>query len=146
MRCQQKRIYGRTRTPGPSHSGALGALALGCDLERPHPRSGQPRAIAADRHHHSAPNFNSARTSSFKTEQGVEVNTLLHVTPCLMAQPVLQYFANVGGGGTDLLIGMIPHHSFDSRRDSRASDLVVNSTLAWDIDSTVGFLDKWPGT
>jgi len=34
-----------------------------------------------------------------KTEQGVEFNTLLDVLPMLLLQPVVQYYANVGGGG-----------------------------------------------
>jgi carbohydrate-selective porin OprB len=35
---------------------------------------------------------------SSKTEQGVEFNTLLDVAPMLLLQPVIQYYANVGGG------------------------------------------------
>jgi hypothetical protein len=35
---------------------------------------------------------------AFKTEQGVEFNTLLDVLPMLLLQPVVQYYANVGGG------------------------------------------------
>jgi carbohydrate-selective porin OprB len=34
----------------------------------------------------------------WKTEQGVEFNALLDVLPMLLLQPVLQYYANVGGG------------------------------------------------
>ena len=37
-------------------------------------------------------------TPPFKTEQGVEFNTLLDPLPMLLLQPVIQYFANVGGG------------------------------------------------
>lgn len=36
--------------------------------------------------------------ASWKTEQGVEFNTLLDVLPMLLLQPVIQYYANVGGG------------------------------------------------
>jgi len=36
--------------------------------------------------------------SSFKAEQGVEFNTLLDVAQMLLVQPVIQYYANVGGG------------------------------------------------
>jgi carbohydrate-selective porin OprB len=32
------------------------------------------------------------------TEQGLEFNTLLDVLPMLLLQPVVQYYANVGGG------------------------------------------------
>jgi porin len=53
---------------------------------------------------HLSPNFDTVGRPSFKTEQGLEFNTLLHMTPSLMAQPVLQYFANVGGGGTRAVV------------------------------------------
>ena len=45
-----------------------------------------------------SPDFLPPRTSPFKTEQGVEFNTLLDVLPMLLLQPVIQYYANVGGG------------------------------------------------
>jgi len=35
---------------------------------------------------------------AFKTEHGVEFNSLLDVLPMLLVQPVVQYYANVGGG------------------------------------------------
>jgi hypothetical protein len=35
---------------------------------------------------------------AFKTEQGVEFNPLLDPLPMILLQPVVQYFANVGGG------------------------------------------------
>jgi porin len=35
---------------------------------------------------------------SWKTEQGVEFNALLDVLPMMLLQPVIQYYANVGGG------------------------------------------------
>jgi porin len=34
---------------------------------------------------------------AWKTEQGVEFNALLDVAPMLLLQPVVQYYANVGG-------------------------------------------------
>jgi len=37
-------------------------------------------------------------TSARETEQGVEFNALLDVLPMLLLQPVMQYYANVGGG------------------------------------------------
>jgi porin len=37
-------------------------------------------------------------TSVWKPEQGVEFNALLGVLPMLLLQPVIQYYANVGGG------------------------------------------------
>src|SRR5882757_332323 len=45
-----------------------------------------------------SPNFLPPGQPSFKTEQGVEFNTLLDVAPMLLLQPVIQYYANVGGG------------------------------------------------
>jgi carbohydrate-selective porin OprB len=35
---------------------------------------------------------------AWKTEQGVEFNALLNVLPMVLLQPVVQYYANVGGG------------------------------------------------
>jgi carbohydrate-selective porin OprB len=35
---------------------------------------------------------------AFKTENGVEFNSLLDFLPMLLLQPVVQYYANVGGG------------------------------------------------
>jgi carbohydrate-selective porin OprB len=37
-------------------------------------------------------------TPSWKTEQGIEFNSLLDVAPMLLLQPAIQYYANVGGG------------------------------------------------
>jgi porin len=42
--------------------------------------------------------FLSPGMSPWKTEQGVEFNALLDVAPMLLLQPVIQYYANVGGG------------------------------------------------
>jgi porin len=53
---------------------------------------------------HLSPIFKVSGAPSFKAEQGVELNTLLHMTPCLMAQPVLQYYLNVAGGGTRAVV------------------------------------------
>ena len=45
-----------------------------------------------------SPQFLPPRTPAWKTEQGVEFNTLLDPLPMLLLQPVVQYYANVGGG------------------------------------------------
>jgi porin len=37
-------------------------------------------------------------TPAWKTERGVEFNALLNVLPMIFLQPVIQYYANVGGG------------------------------------------------
>jgi porin len=42
--------------------------------------------------------FLSPGMPPFKTEHGVEFNTLLDPLPMLLLQPVIQYYANVGGG------------------------------------------------
>jgi porin len=43
-------------------------------------------------------NFLSSGMPAWKTEHGVEFNTLLDVAPIILIQPVIQYYANVGGG------------------------------------------------
>jgi porin len=42
--------------------------------------------------------FLSPGMPAWKTEQGIEFNSLLDVAPMLLLQPVIQYYANVGGG------------------------------------------------
>ena len=44
-----------------------------------------------------SPQFLPAGTPAWKTEQAVEFNALLDVLPMLLLQPVIQYYANVGG-------------------------------------------------
>jgi porin len=46
---------------------------------------------------HLSQDFVPAGTPAWKAEHGVEFNTLLDVAPMLLLQPVVQYFANVGG-------------------------------------------------
>jgi porin len=45
-----------------------------------------------------SPQFLPPGAVPYKTEQGVEFNALLDVLPMLLLQPVIQYYANVGGG------------------------------------------------
>jgi carbohydrate-selective porin OprB len=45
-----------------------------------------------------SPQFLPPNQPAFKTEQGVEFNALLDPLPMLLLQPVIQYYANVGGG------------------------------------------------
>jgi porin len=45
-----------------------------------------------------SPQFLPPGVTAWKTEQGVEFNALLDVLPMLLLQPVVQYYANVGGG------------------------------------------------
>jgi carbohydrate-selective porin OprB len=45
-----------------------------------------------------SPQFLPVGMPAWRTEQGVEFNALLDVLPMLLLQPVVQYYANVGGG------------------------------------------------
>ncbi len=45
-----------------------------------------------------SPQFLPPGIAAWRTEQGVEFNTLLDPLPMLLLQPVIQYYANVGGG------------------------------------------------
>jgi porin len=45
-----------------------------------------------------SPQYLPTGSPAWKTEQGVEFNALLDVLPMLLLQPVVQYYANVGGG------------------------------------------------
>jgi porin len=49
-------------------------------------------------HNSLSQQFDPHGAPPFKTEQGVEFNALLDVLPMLLLQPVVQYYANVGGG------------------------------------------------
>ena len=49
-------------------------------------------------HSGQSSNFLLKGAPAWKVEHGVECNALLSVLPMLQLQPVLQYFANVGGG------------------------------------------------
>jgi carbohydrate-selective porin OprB len=42
--------------------------------------------------------FLQTGTHSWKTERALECNALLDIAPMLLLQPVVQYYANVGGG------------------------------------------------
>jgi porin len=44
-----------------------------------------------------SPQFQPPGTAPWKTEHAVEFNTLLDPLPMLLVQPVIQYYANVGG-------------------------------------------------
>ena len=46
-----------------------------------------------------SPQFLPADSPPWKTERGVEFNSLLDPLPMLLLQPVVQYYANVGGRG-----------------------------------------------
>jgi porin len=47
---------------------------------------------------HLSADYQPAGSPAFKVEHGVEVNSMLHVTRSVLLQPVVQYYANVGGG------------------------------------------------
>jgi len=48
--------------------------------------------------------FLSPGAPAYKTEQGVEFNALLDFLPMLLLQPVIQYYANVGGGARQAVV------------------------------------------
>jgi porin len=45
-----------------------------------------------------SPQFLPPGMSPWKTEHGLEFNALLDIAPMLLLQPVIQYYANAGGG------------------------------------------------
>ena len=45
-----------------------------------------------------SPQFLPSGAPAWQTEHGVEFNTLLNILPMIIVQPVIQYYANVGGG------------------------------------------------
>ena len=47
---------------------------------------------------HLSQQFLPLKSPPWKTEHGVEFNSLLDLSPVLLLQPVIQYYANVGGG------------------------------------------------
>jgi carbohydrate-selective porin OprB len=48
--------------------------------------------------------FLSPGAPPWRTERGVEFNALLNVLPMIILQPVIQYYANVGGGGQSAVV------------------------------------------
>lgn len=53
---------------------------------------------------HLSQQFLPAGAPPWKSEQGVEFNTLLDVAPMILLQPVVQYYTNVGGGTRSALV------------------------------------------
>ena len=51
-----------------------------------------------------SPQFQTHSTAPWRTEQAVEFNTLIGVLPMMYLQPVIQYFANDGGGSQRSLV------------------------------------------
>ncbi len=47
---------------------------------------------------HLSQDFHNADTPEFRREHGLELNSMLHVTPYLLVQPTAQYYLNAGGG------------------------------------------------
>jgi porin len=55
---------------------------------------------------HLSSDFRPNNASKWNTEHGLEFNVLLDVAPMVMLQPVVQYYANVGGGsGSAVVLG-----------------------------------------
>jgi porin len=51
-----------------------------------------------------SPQFLPAGLGAWRTEHGIEFNALLDVLPMVLLQPVVQYYANVGGGTEHALV------------------------------------------
>ena len=68
-----------------------------------HSQSAQQETVSSPDSHETgqgplSPQFLPPGTPAWSTEQGVEFNTLLDPLPMFLVQPVVQYYANVGGG------------------------------------------------
>jgi len=48
--------------------------------------------------------FRPNSMTTWNTEHGLEFNVLLDIAPMLLLQPVLQYYANVGGGSQSAVV------------------------------------------
>jgi len=53
---------------------------------------------------HLSSDFRPKNASSWNIEHGLEFNMLLDVAPMVMLQPVVQYYANVGGGSQSAVV------------------------------------------
>ena len=73
-------------------------LTAGLRFNEPLPLKIHNTMPRGDVRNNLSPQFFPPGMPAFKTEQGVEFNTLLDPLPMILLQPVVQYFANVGGG------------------------------------------------
>jgi porin len=53
---------------------------------------------------HLSPDFRPNSATSWNTEHGLEFNVLLDIAPMVLLQPVVQYYANVGGGSESAVV------------------------------------------
>jgi porin len=53
---------------------------------------------------HLSSDFRPNNATMWNTEQGLEFNVLLDVAPMVLFQPVVQYYANAGGGSEDAVV------------------------------------------
>ena len=53
---------------------------------------------------HLSSDFRPNNTTTWNTEHGLEFNILLDVAPMVLFQPVVQYYANAGGGSEDAVV------------------------------------------
>jgi len=53
---------------------------------------------------HLSSDFRPNNATSWNTEHGLEFNVLLDIAPMILLQPVVQYYANVGGGSQDAVV------------------------------------------
>ena len=56
---------------------------------------------------HLSSDFRPKNATSWNSEHGLEFNILLDVAPMVLLQPVVQYFANAGGGSQSAAVAGI---------------------------------------
>jgi porin len=53
---------------------------------------------------HVSSAYRGPNSPPFKVEHAVELNSMLHLTPSMLIQPVVQYYANAGGGAHRVVV------------------------------------------
>jgi porin len=53
---------------------------------------------------HLSSDFRPNNSTPWNNEHGIEFNILLDIAPMVLFQPVVQYYANVGGGSGDAVV------------------------------------------
>jgi carbohydrate-selective porin OprB len=53
---------------------------------------------------HLSSDFRPNNATTWNTEHGLEFNILLDIAPMVLLQPVVQYYANVGGGSESAVV------------------------------------------
>src|SRR5882724_1115386 len=79
--------------------------ALSVFAARTYPRIGETLSgpLGYVRNHLSS-DFRPNSMTTWNTEHGLEFNVLLDIAPMILLQPVVQYYANVGGGSDSAVV------------------------------------------